>query len=57
MHRLGDIVADFYASITDEQFVAMQEAARSTFQTYLRYDRFFNYMIPLLKDKGVEAVR
>ena len=53
--RLGDIVADFYDSLTDEKFVAMQEVARTLFRKRLRYDTFFNTALPLLKDKGVFA--
>ncbi len=40
--RLGDIVSEFYAQLSEEKFVDMQKAARATYETYLRYDSFFN---------------
>lgn len=40
--RLADIVADFYANISEEKFIAMQKAARTAYEQYLRYDAFFN---------------
>jgi hypothetical protein len=57
LHQLGNIVADFYDSLTDEQFVAMQKAAREAFRKYLRYDSYFNFALPLLKEKGIQSLR
>lgn len=57
LHRIGEIVADFYSSLSDEQFIAMQKAAREAFRTYLRYDSYFNFALPTLKEKGIEALR
>lgn len=42
--RLPDIVADFYASLSNEQFIEMQHQARRVFAQYLRSDSFFNYL-------------
>lgn len=53
--RLGDIIADFYESLTEEQFIEMQRAAREAFIKYLRYDSFFNVALPLLKEKGIRS--
>jgi hypothetical protein len=40
--RLADIVADFYANLSEEKFIAMQNAARAAYEQYLRYDAFLN---------------
>lgn len=42
INKLPDIVADFYGSISDEEFIKMQKSAREVFEKYLRYDSFFN---------------
>lgn len=57
LHRIGEIVAGFYESLSDEQFISMQKAAREAFRTYLRYDSYFNFALPTLKEKGIEALR
>ncbi|MBP9668961.1 MAG: exostosin family protein [Candidatus Pacebacteria bacterium] len=49
VHRLGEIVHDFYATLTDESFANMQRAARKAFAEHLRYDRFFAEVLPALK--------
>lgn len=54
--RLGDIVSDFYESLSSDSFITMQEHARSAYKKFLRYDAFFNTVIPLLKEKGVTAL-
>ncbi len=51
VHRLGEIVHDFYATLTDESFADMQRAARKAFAEHLRYDRFFAEVLPALKGK------
>ncbi len=53
--RLGDIVADFYKSISNEEFEAMQNRAREAFAYYLRHDSFYNTALPLLREQGLEA--
>lgn len=40
--RIADIVAEFHARLSDEEFRAMQAAARAAFAEHLRYDRFFD---------------
>jgi hypothetical protein len=55
--RLGDIVADLYDKLTDEEFVMMQKRAREVFEKYLRYDAYMNYALEMLKEKGIEALR
>ncbi len=50
--RIGDIVADFYASLTEEQFAEMQKEARRVFVEYLRYDSFFNLTFARLCESG-----
>lgn len=51
LHRLGEVVHDFYATLTDESFAEMQRAARKAFEEHLRYDRFFSNVLPALKGK------
>ncbi len=51
VHRLGEIVHDFYTTLTDESFAEMQRAARNAFAEHLRYDRFFAEVLPTLKGK------
>ena len=55
MHRLEDIVADFYEALSNEEFQAMQMEAREAFATHLRYDSFFNTALPILERKGISA--
>lgn len=55
--RLASIIADFYAGLSDEEWIAMQERARETYLRYLRYDAYFNTALPLLKERGVAALR
>ncbi len=57
LYRLGDIVADFYEKLTDEKFAAMQLRAKEVFQTHLRYDKYFNTVFPILKERGIAAIR
>jgi len=38
--RIGDILADFHASLSNEQFKQMQQKAREAYEQYLRYDAF-----------------
>lgn len=42
--RIGEIVKQFYAELTDESFAQMQQAAKDAFTRYLRYDSYFNYL-------------
>lgn len=40
--HLPEIVADFWATLTPEEYIARQSRAREAFTQYLRYDVFFN---------------
>ncbi len=44
LDKLPDLVAKFYARLSDEEFVKMQQQARDVFLKYLRYDSFFSYV-------------
>lgn len=46
LSRLGDIVAEFWDNLSDDDYVAMQKEARRVFETHLRYDSFFNTVLP-----------
>lgn len=49
LSRIGDIIADFFEAIPEADFIKMQLEARSAFKKYLRYDSFFNTLLPVLK--------
>lgn len=55
--RIGDIVADFHTRIKPEDFLAMQQNARSVFENYLRLDGFTKYLAEELKDRAMRAVK
>jgi hypothetical protein len=44
LDQLPDLVSKFYARLSDEDFVKMQQKARDVFLRYLRYDSFFSYV-------------
>lgn len=48
-------VLKFYQDHSDEALFLAQKEARAAFEKYLRYDAFFNYALPLLKEKGVSV--
>lgn len=52
LSRIGDTIADFFEAISDADFINMQSAARSAFKEYLRYDSFFNTLLPVLKQEN-----
>jgi hypothetical protein len=41
---IGDILVEYFNKLTDEQFIAMQHAARKAYTDYLRYDRMFDHL-------------
>lgn len=45
LSKLPDIIADFYAKVTAEEWLAMQNEARRVFVEYLRYDAFWNKLL------------
>ena len=47
--NIADVLADFHASITSAQFLAMQQQARNAFETYLRPDAFSRKLANLLR--------
>lgn len=49
--RAPDILADFHAALTDEEFIAMQQKARDAFEHYLRYDKFSRYLADMLREQ------
>ncbi len=49
--RAPDILADFHAKLTNEQFLAMQGKARYIFQHYLRYDAFSPHLVRILRER------
>lgn len=56
LHTLPDRVVALYNSLSDEEFKAMQQAARDAYVQYLRQDRFYSRAFALLKAKGPEAL-
>lgn len=50
MDRLPEIVADFYASLTQEEFLAMQKRAREMFETKLSGEAFLRYALSQLPE-------
>lgn len=46
--RLDKIIAEFWESISEQEFVAMQKTAREVFEKYLRVDSFLAYVLPRL---------
>lgn len=51
MNKLPEIISDFYNTLTDQQFIEMQHEARRVYETYLRYDSFFNFVLPTIAAK------
>jgi hypothetical protein len=56
MHTLPDRVVDLYNSLSNEEFRAMQQAARDAYVNYLRQDKFYSRAFALLKAHGPEAL-
>lgn len=50
LKRAPDILAEFHAQLSDEQFVDMQKKARTAFEQYLRYDSFSKYLVGILRE-------
>lgn len=51
--RLPDIVADFWSSLTPQQYQERQRRAREAFTKYLRYDSFFNMVFADIAAGGI----
>jgi len=49
LKRAPDILADFHAALTNEQFNEMQRKARDAFERYLRYDAFSKHLAAQLR--------
>lgn len=47
--RIGDILADFHATLTPERFEYMQTQARESYRKYLRYDAFSVQLARMLR--------
>jgi hypothetical protein len=56
LHRLPEILLDFYEKISDDEFVAMQYRAREAYVKHLRLDSFFNTALAVLKERGPEGL-
>lgn len=56
MHTLPDRVYEVFRSLSDEEFVAMQQRAREAYITYFEVQSFFDFVFPILQDKGPEAL-
>ncbi len=52
--KIPDIVADFYNSLSEDEFLEMQKNARETFEKFLRYDSFFNRIFPKIIKMNLE---
>jgi len=55
--RIGDIVGEFHASLSADRFEHMQSMARKAYVEFLRFDSYFNRAFPLLREKGMGALR
>lgn len=56
VNRVGDFIARHHAALSDADFRAMQEAARAAYLAHLRFDAYYNEMLPLLREGGIRAV-
>ena len=45
LYRIDEIVAAHFASISDDQFIAMQSKAQEVFEKYLRVDSYLQYVV------------
>ncbi len=55
IENTGAYIVKFYERHSNEEFTKAQKKAREVFETHLRYDAFFNRVLPLLKEKGIEV--
>jgi hypothetical protein len=55
IQKLPEKIAEFHASLTNEQFVDMQKAARAAFVTYFRTDALMSHIINELETFGVKC--
>lgn len=53
LHRIGEIVADFHASVSGETFEAMQKHARDVYVRYFRTDKQMEHIIAELRARGI----
>lgn len=49
--RIGDVLADFHAALSQERFEEMQRKAREAFTNYLRPDAFSKHLARQLRDR------
>jgi len=54
--RIADYVSAFHAKLDEAAFRALQDKARSTYLARLRFDSYFNTMLPLLKKGDINSV-
>lgn len=48
--KIGDILAEFHASVTPQRFEAMQREARKAYREYLRIDSFSKHLATTLRN-------
>ena len=53
--RIGDILADFHASLSPEKFEEMQRKARAAYREYLRMDSFSKHLADTLRKRRQET--
>jgi hypothetical protein len=56
LHTLPDRVVELYNSLSNDEFRAMQQAARDAYLNYLRQDKFYSRAFALLKAHGPQAL-
>lgn len=55
LSRIGDYIMRWYSTLSEEEWAARQRLARETFEKYLRYDHFFNFVLPRLRTERPET--
>jgi hypothetical protein len=53
----GDYILKFYESHSDAEWQEAGKKARAAYEQYLRFDRYMNRALPLLRDRGIAAAR
>jgi len=56
LHEAADYIVRWYQRKGEQGYRTAQKEARKAFDTHLRYDRYFNRALPLLRDGGIKSV-